>query len=129
MKALLIAGLVSIAIFLTAGTAQAGRNHNNGGFNHGHYYYHKGGHHRGHHSYRHRGHHYAHRGHYYYGDEILIGAGIIAGVHVLNRLLTPTYYPPPPVYYAPTPRPCFQDRVYRYLPNGRIQWGTRTTCY
>ena len=117
MKALLIAGLVSIAIFLTAGTAQAGRNH------------HHGGHHRGHHSYRRHGHHHAHRGHYTYGDEILIGVGILAGVAVLSRLLTPAYPPPPPVYYAPPPRTCFQDRVYRYLPNGRIQWGTRTTCH
>ncbi|MFP6756676.1 MAG: hypothetical protein VCC99_00435 [Alphaproteobacteria bacterium] len=129
MKALLIAGLVSIAIFLTAGTAQAGRNHHHGGFNHGHHNFHHGGHHRGHFRGHHRGHHYAHRGHYNYGDEILIGVGILAGVAVLNRLLTPVYTPPPPVYYAPPPRTCFQNRVYRYLPNGRIQWGTRTTCH
>jgi hypothetical protein len=41
------------------------------------------------------------------------------------------YYPPPPVYYyAPPSQPyCVQDQVYRYLPDGRIQWGTRTRCY
>lgn len=57
----------------------------------------------------------------------------------------PRYYPPvwvydwpPPVYYVPIPpvyqvaprEPyCVQDEVYRYLPDGRIQWGTRTRCY
>lgn len=40
------------------------------------------------------------------------------------------YYPPPATYYAPPRAPyCVQDRVYRYLPDGRIQWGTRTRCY
>ena len=43
----------------------------------------------------------------------------------------PYYYaPPPPVYYVPPPEPyCVQDRVYRHLPDGQIQWGTRTRCY
>jgi hypothetical protein len=42
----------------------------------------------------------------------------------------PFYYVPPPVYYAaPRERYCVQDEVYRYLPDGRIQWGTRTRCY
>ena len=43
----------------------------------------------------------------------------------------PVYYvPPPPVYYlAPRQPYCVQDEVYRYLPDGRIQWGTRTRCY
>ena len=44
----------------------------------------------------------------------------------------PYYYypPPPPVYYLP-PREsyCVRDRVYRYLADGQIQWGTRTRCY
>ena len=40
------------------------------------------------------------------------------------------YYAPPPVYYAPQAEPyCVQDQVYRYLPDGRVQWGTRTRCY
>jgi hypothetical protein len=43
----------------------------------------------------------------------------------------PYYYPPPrPVYYVPSREPyCVQDQVYRHLPDGRIQWGTRTRCY
>lgn len=42
----------------------------------------------------------------------------------------PVYYAPPPVYYvAPRAPYCVQDEVYRYLPDGRIQWGTRTRCY
>jgi hypothetical protein len=48
------------------------------------------------------------------------------------------YYGPPPYYYAPPPPAysppvrepyCVQDKVYRYLPDGQIQWGTRTRCY
>lgn len=42
----------------------------------------------------------------------------------------PFYYAPPPVYYvSPREQYCVQDKVYRYLPDGRIQWGTRTRCY
>jgi hypothetical protein len=45
----------------------------------------------------------------------------------------PVYYgPPPTVYYAPSPAPgpvCQQDNVYRYLPDGSVQWGVRTRCY
>lgn len=43
----------------------------------------------------------------------------------------PVYYvPPPPVYFVAPRKPyCVRDEVYRYLPDGRIQWGTRTRCY
>ncbi len=77
----------------------------------------------------HRGHHHGHYGNI--GGDILIGAGIIGGAILLGSLLTRPYYPPPPpvAYVPPRPRYCVQDRVYRYLPDGRIQWGTRTTCY
>ncbi len=119
MGRLLIVGLVIIGMVLGTASAQAGGGH------YKRYYHGHGGHHHGH---FHGGHH---RGHYRdYGDELLIGVGIVAGALLLTRLLTPPRYPYPPVYYAPPrPRTCVQDRVYRYLPDGRIQWGTRTTCY
>ena len=113
MRNLLNLGLVGIAMVLVTASAQAG----------GKYY---------------GGKNYGHNGHYYnyedndddYGDEILIGAGIIGGAILLNGLLTRPQYAPAPVYYAPPRAPiCEQDQVYRYLPDGRIQWGTRTRCY
>ncbi len=114
MKKLLILGLVGIAMVLVTASAQAG----------GKYY---------------GGKNYGHKGHYYnngynnnddYGDEILIGAGIIGGAILLNGLLTRPQYASAPVYYAPPRAPiCERDQVYRYLPDGRIQWGTRTRCY
>lgn len=77
--------------------------------------------------YKHRYHHGHHGGHY--GGALAV-AGIIGGALVLSSLLTaPRYYhPPAPAYYAP-PRNCVQDNVYRYLPDGRKQWGVRTRCY
>jgi hypothetical protein len=59
---------------------------------------------------------------------------------VTGALLSRPYYhttyvygpPPPVVYYAPPPPPgpvCQQDNVYRYLPDGSVQWGVRTRCY
>lgn len=108
MRMLLTAGFIAFTIVCGAGAVQAGHYH------HGHGYHH--------------GYHNSHRGDY--GDTLLIGAGIVAGALLLTHLLTPRRYPPAPVYYAPPPpRRCVQDRVYRYLPNGNIQWGTRTTCY
>jgi hypothetical protein len=85
------------------------------------------------------GHSY-HNGHGDYGDEILIGAGIIGGSILLGNLLAPrVYYPPAPAYYVPAPTTgyyvaprapnCVRDNVYRYLADGRIQWGVRTRCY
>jgi hypothetical protein len=82
------------------------------------------------------GHHYRHHGHYghhgHNSDDVWIAAGIIGGAVLLGSLFAsrPYYDPPPPRYYTPPPRPrCSFERVYRYLPDGRIQWGTRTTCY
>ncbi|MCG8546001.1 MAG: hypothetical protein MJE12_17530 [Alphaproteobacteria bacterium] len=76
--------------------------------------------------YKYHHHHHGHGGAY-------VAAGIIGGALLLGTLLSlPRYrpYPPPPVYYAP-PRPpvCYREDVYRYLPDGRIQWGVRTSCY
>ena len=108
MKMLLTAGVLVLALVFGATAAQAG-----------HYYHHRGYYHGYHHGY-----------HNDYGDELLIGVGIVAGALLLTRLLTPRYYAPAPVYVAPPPpRRCVQDRVYRTLPDGSIQWGTRTTCY
>lgn len=85
--------------------------------------HHYGGHHHGRH------HHRRHGGGY--GDEILLGAGIIGGSIILGSVLSqPRAAPPPTVYYAPPPQPyCVQDQVYRTLPDGSLQWGTRTRCY
>jgi hypothetical protein len=91
-------------------------------------YGYKGGY--GHHYKGGYGYHYRHGG--IDGDDLLIATGILAGAVVLGSFLSaPRYYAPPPVYYPPPPPPrqCYQDQVYRYLPDGRIQWGTRTTCY
>ena len=80
-------------------------------------------------------------GHYYYGhgghssgssDDFLIAAGIIGGAYLLGALLTQPRYYAPPVYYRPAPAylpTCYQDKVWRRLPDGRIQTGTRTRCY
>jgi hypothetical protein len=63
------------------------------------------------------------------GDAALIGAGIFVGALALGSLLSAPRYAPPPVVYYRQPRSCVQDMVYRTLPDGRIQSGTRTTCY
>ncbi|MFQ5619526.1 MAG: hypothetical protein ACE5FR_11180 [Rhodospirillales bacterium] len=105
MKKFVLSGLLSAGLVLASFSAQAG---------YGHYYGH-GGHHHGHHG----------------GDGALIALGIIGGAVLLGALLAPPpYYRPAPVVYAPTYRPtCYRDRVYRYLADGRIQWGVRTRCY
>ena len=76
------------------------------------------------------------RYHGYYGGHggAYVAAGIIGGALLLGALLRAPryrpYYPPAPVYYVPPrPRTCYQEDVYRYLPDGRIQWGVRTSCY
>ena len=64
-----------------------------------------------------------------YGDEILIGAGIVGVSILLGSVLSrPSYYQPAPAYYQPAPT-CYQDEVWRRLPDGRIQSGVRTRCY
>jgi len=114
MRMLLIAGVIAFSVTLGVNAAQAGHYHHRG-YNHGYH----GGHH---------GNVGGHHGNV--GEKLLIGVGIVAGALLLTRLLTPSHYPPAPVYVAPPrPRRCVQDRVYRHLPDGRIQWGTRTTCY
>ncbi len=106
MRKILTVGLVSIGMVLGAYSAQAGDRHYKGKY-HGFGGYHHG-----------------------IGDEILIAAGIFGGFILLSSLLSRPQYPPAPVYYSPRRAPhCHQDRVYRYLPDGRIQWGTRTHCY
>ncbi len=84
----------------------------------------------------HRGYHHGHghghgHGHYKYNDDaIIIGAAIIGGSILASTLLSQPRYPYAPRYaVAPRARVCEQDEVYRFLPDGRIQWGTRTRCY
>ncbi len=74
-----------------------------------------------------------HGGHYNgHGDDALIAAGIIGGAILLGSLLTRPRYRAPPVYYRPAPAyvpTCYQDEVWRRLPDGRVQTGIRTRCY
>ncbi len=103
MKKALAAGLLSVILVLPGTAVQAGG-----------YYYGHGGHHYGH------------------GDDLLIAAGIIGGAYLLGSLLTQPRYYAPPVYYRRAPAyvpTCYQDKVWRRLPDGRIQTGTRTRCY
>ncbi len=103
MKKLVLTGLLGAGLVLTSFSAQAGYGHGGYGFHHGHHG----------------------------GDSLLIATGIIGGAILLGALLAPPpYYRPAPVVYAPAYRPtCYRDRVYRYLADGRIQWGVRTRCY
>jgi hypothetical protein len=86
------------------------------------------------------GYYYGHGGHHYgHGDDALFAAGIIGGAILLGSLLSPPRYYAPPVYYPRVPinyrpapayaRTCYRDRVWRRLPDGSIQTGTRTRCY
>ncbi|MCH7776927.1 MAG: hypothetical protein IH878_10365 [Gemmatimonadetes bacterium] len=103
MKKALVAGLLSVILVLPGTAVQAGG-----------YYYGHGGHHNGH------------------GGNLLIAAGIIGGAFLLGSLLTQPRYYAPPVYYRPALAyvpTCYQDKVWRRLPDGRIQTGTRTRCY
>ena len=104
MKKFVLAGLLSAGLVLASFSAQAG---------YGRYYGHGG------------------YGYHHGGDDALIAAGIIGGAILLGAFLAPRpYYRPAPVVYVPAyPPTCYRDRVYRYLADGRIQWGVRTRCY
>ncbi len=70
--------------------------------------------------------------HHGHDDGLLIAAGIIGGAFLLGSLLTQPRYYAPPVYYQPAPAylpTCYQNKVWRRLPDGRIQTGIRTQCY
>jgi len=111
MKKILIVSFLSFALVVPGTAALAG---GSGHGDHGGY---------GYKSVR-----YGYGGHDY-GDEILIGAGIIGGSILLASLLSRPYnYQPAPTYYRPAPT-CYQDEVWRRLPDGRIQTGVRTRCY
>lgn len=114
MRKNIIAALLGASLILASSAANAG--YRGGG-------YHYGGHYR-------YGHHY--HG-YHRHDGAWIAAGVLGGALLLGTLLSAPYYygPPAPAYYGPPPRQpyCVSDQVYRYLPDGRIQWGTRTRCY
>ena len=107
MKKLVLAGLLSAGLVLTNVAAQAGHDYYDGlGI-----------------------------GYRYYGhiddDAFLIAAGIIGGSLLLGWLLAPRPQDQTaPLLRAPVHRPtCYRDRVYRHLPDGRIQWGIRTRCF
>lgn len=126
MKTSLAAAILGAVLILSAATADAGYYKRHGYYGHhgyhGHYRHHR---HYGHRKYKHRG----HRGHY---NGALVAAGIIGGAVLLGTLLSaPRYHHrPAPVYYGPPRTPvCEKDKVYRTLPDGRIQWGVRTRCY
>jgi len=133
MSKLLIALLVSAATVASSFPAQAGGYYHSRPYGY-HGYKNYGYKSYGHYRPRHHGHYHQRRHHHRhdYGDEILLGAGIIGGSIIIGSVLSQPRYapPPPPVYYYPPPQPtCVQDEVYRYLPDGSIQWGTRTRCY
>ena len=108
MKKTLVAGLLGVSLVFLSSTVQAG-GYGHGGHNHNN------------------------------GDDLLIAAGIIGGAFILGSMLTrpryyepQAYYKPAPVYYQPAwayVPTCYQDNVWRRLPDGRIQTGTRTRCY
>ena len=109
MTKILIASLLSYALLAQGTAALAG-----------------GQGHRGHGGYGYKG--YGYGGHDY-GDYILIISVIIGGSFLLGSLLSRPYnYQPAPTYYRPAPA-CYQDEVWRRLPDGRIQTGIRTRCY
>jgi hypothetical protein len=128
-RRLLTAVFLSLVMIATATPASAGgwghhgyKSHGHRG--HGHYYKPF----KQHYGYRHHRHHRHHRNH---GNDIVIGAGIIGGAIIVGSVLSrPQPAPPSVVYVTPPPQPyCVQDQVYRYLPDGSVQWGTRTRCY
>ncbi len=99
----LLAGLVSACVVLASFSAVAGHN-------------------------QHRGHNRI--GHHHGNGDVLIAASIIGGAIILGTILSQPRDNHHRHYYRPTYGPrCFQDNVWRYLPDGRIQWGTRTTCH
>ncbi len=115
MRNALIAGVLSIALAFAATDAWAGGRHH---FRHHHF---------GHH---HHGHHLGFGGHFHFrGDDAWAAVGVITGVALLGTLLSPPRYRTS-VYDPPAYRPtCYRDRVWRRLPDGRIQTGIRTRCY
>ena len=125
MLRLMSTALLAGALAASSLPAQAGGYHHRDRGYHGHHHGYKS---YGYKHHRHHKHHRPHRRGHDLGDEILLGAGIIGGAIVLNGMMTAP--PPAPRYYAPPPQPyCTQEQVYRYLPDGRVQWGTRTRCY
>ncbi len=123
MKKVLIFIFLSFALVVSGTVAQAGGSGHGG---HGGYGYKSG--HGGYGGYGYKSGRYGYGGHDY-GDEILIGAGIVGVSVLLGWMLSrPYYYQPTPAYYQPAPT-CYQDNVWRRLPDGRIQTGVRTRCY
>lgn len=66
-----------------------------------------------------------------YSDEILVGAGLV-GLAIVAGSLIASSPREPDIEWSDAPRRasnCETDEVYRYLPDGSIQYGDRTRCY
>jgi len=66
-----------------------------------------------------------------YSDEILIGAGIV-GLAIVAGSMIASSPREPDIQWSDAPQRasnCETDEVYRYLPDGSIQYGDRTRCY
>ena len=122
MRRFLTACVVGLALIIPPYAALAGGKYYKGGYHaySGYNYGHKF------HGFKHR--HHGHHRHGYYGDGLLIGLGIIGGSILLGSLLSRSA-PPTTYYQQPRASYCVKDDVYRYLPDGSIQWGVRTRCY
>ena len=123
VQRLILSSLIAIGLIAAAMSAEAGgykhRGKGYGGSGHYGKHYRQG-----------RQTHYRHRGHHY-DDNFYTALGITAGIGLLGVILSqPRYIAPAPTYYAPPPRrECYEQNIYRYLPDGRIQWGVKRTCY
>ena len=136
LTAMLVAATITTGI---APAVQAGdRHHERHGWHDGRHHYHGERH-----DYRgdryHRRDYYRggyDRGHRHkksrdYSDEILIGAGIV-GLAIVAGSMIASQPREPEINWSDAPRRepnCETDEVYRYLPDGSIQYGDRTRCY
>ncbi len=123
VQRLILSSLIAVGLIAAAMSAEAGgykhRGKGYGGSGHYGKHYRQG-----------RQTHYRHNSHHY-DDNFYTALGITAGIGLLGVILSqPRYIAPAPTYYAPPPRrECYEQNVYRYLPDGRIQWGVKRTCY
>ena len=117
MKRTFMTIVVSLSLVLAGQPALAG-----GGHHHGHGGY-KRAHHAKHVRHDHFGHRRHHKGRRGYNEGALVAVGV-------GALLLGAFLGSAPRHARPVrATTCFQDEVYRTLPDGRIQTGIRTSCY